>query len=343
MPPFSLAPWELPPDCQAPLTAPADFVFRALWQNGAKPNPRETEIRARRVDVQGVSLLFFCDGENPGNGNWVSMRIGERVRFFNDDRDLESLVHLFNTTWPWREGNRRFCIPDTSLYGSPGPHWFSFYVASGGSYGMISNEFKLDKSVMFCFSDQEEIPECILTLKDQLASQLTDEASEARFALDWLHLTREERRRKLLRFQNGDLPEMQQILRAALQSQIDIWHHEEALSWQTRDWPPQRYFVGPMQGDYLMVARYSQNVLIPNRLQRWKRAVWDHYRPSLNQDLLNLAHCCRMSASDLTDFAVQAAPPSAHERLEALLTLRDWWQQNFPDRPFEAQNSDTPN
>ncbi len=351
LPPFKIAPWELPPDCDASLVAPADFVFRSSWQCGVVSSPRETEIRVRPVAYKDAFLHFFCDGERERNGNWILSNTGTFHPFSNSELKLEPLISWFQDEGGdlWHESVTRLVFFDGARYGFPGPHSITIAPTSGQClirWGTAPFDEEADRNGAMVGSPftTRKTPARAAMMKNQLFAALDDENSQARFALEWIHLSLRQQQEKVFSLEAGKISEMQTLLRAALQSQTGIWHGNEPLLWRTRDRHKRPPYPAHWHNDDLTFARLadfrvSYNFDIPPRLKLWKQVVWSFFAPSVDEELLQFANRNRNGDDATSTIAVEANPPSAHEQTEALLLLRDWWQKNFAPQLFGGHNA----
>lgn len=361
-PTLTLAPWELPPDCDAPLTAPADFVFRSRWQKGVVINPRKTEIWLRVVPYRGAFIHYFCDGERPQNGNWVLSNNEDYNPFSTEIRDFNTLKQLF---WArtymdlWYGSIMRLIYFEGTPYGYPGIYRATI---DAGSRGLISSNtdpleewpsrrearFKLDV-------ENDDTPWIRIRIRkgkrvrNRLLREPGNEKSRVYFALQWLHLDLEQKRARALQFERGDIAEMQTILRAALQTQSDVWEDGDTLIWKT-SYSKYSAIEKEMQ-DGLLAVRHGWTLDIPPRLKVWKRIIWSYFHPAIEdekidgcEDHLNnyLFVAGHSFSHSLDTFIVLASPPSMHERLEAELILRQWWEQKFVPVLFDGASGSMP-
>lgn len=350
-----IEPWELPPDCDAPRVAPADFVFRSLWQartcDNAPENEKpfitraykkhyQTEVWARRVPYKEDFLFFMCDGKNPDDGNWHFSEFNLEIP--KKDWNSRFLSQKLREAFFWYCNARRFVYFDATPYGFSGPHYLIMFPGVPFNYNVNRYDTAAgwDWEKITCFHTPFNIPDLLAsfgTQKTQILSLFADKDSDAYFALCWLHATQEQQRAKVIYFQRGNLEEMQRLLRAALTIQTDLWEEHSSLYWETRDWWDAKSYRGPKE-DHLS-GRYTHPPThvpeIPPQLNEWKKIIWDYFRP----DLFMLAMSASASRTEIATISVEASRPTQHERLEALLDLRDWWQHTLTPHLFGNDSS----
>ncbi len=335
LPDFALAPWELPPDCDAPLVAPADFVFRYEWGFGLQDFASKTETWVRVVLYKDAFIHYFCDGESASDGNWIMSHDGSGYNALLERRqDVKDFESWFQSE-VWLNCICRLVCFDGAPFGFPGIHYITAppaslcFVRVGTS---TSDEFAANCARFSSPFENEITPASSATMKNYLFAALNDERSEVRFALSWIHLSPEKQQLKQLDFERQTLDAMRQLLRAALHTQADIWEKQESLVWETSE-------IDQRSLRFIRSRRFvveADDVL--SRLERWRQAIWNAFFPN-NDEWLLFAWCVR-EWQDIGSVKVEAAPPSAHEQIEALLLLRDWWNQHFPPELFDAHNSD---
>ena len=349
MPPFKIAPWELPPDCDAPLVAPADFVFRSRWAFGSRwkwgAKLPETELWFRTVPYKGAFIHYFYDGAHPRNGNWVLSNWDGHVPFSKTKLESNFLEWVFqHDNDRWFDHIMRLVFFDGAPYGFSETHRLTF--APNGS-GLLNSgpEMFISVSTQHAhfhspFNRRRQSARAV-TVRNQLFAALNDEHSELRFALSWIHLLPTERKQRRQRFAQGTFAIIQRLLRAALQSQVGIWEKQKPLFWRTHH--PKKSQAAPTyawEGD-LTFGDFRTTSSTPNvgpRLNRWKQVICNYYLPTLEDDWLIFA-CCVEDTYAPGVIVVEAAPPSAHEQIEAALLLRNWWNQHFPPELFDAHNA----
>ena len=343
MPPFALAPWELPPDCDAPLVAPADFVFRSIWEFEVSDEARETEIWVRIIPYKDAFIHYFRDGEDADTGNWILSFTENHHAFSNSCLSRQHFESWFQVADLWSGSIYRLIYFNGTRYGFPGTHFITasardFCVLRCGTSTFDEADGTGKRAPFSSPFDNHEVPAHAAAMREQLRAAFNNERSEARFALKWLHLSPEEQDNKRLQFERETLEPMRKLLSAVLQSQIEIWEHDAALLWclygagyADPDWSEDKLVFTNSPGT-------PNSLQIPPRLERWKRAIWNNFLPC-DDDWLLFALCVR-EWQDMGVVEVEAAPPTAHEQIEALLLLRDWWNQHFPPELFDAHNSD---
>ncbi|RYX84677.1 hypothetical protein EON83_08550 [bacterium] len=343
MPNLTLQPWELPPDCKVPLTAAAEYVFRAPWQYGMAQKPRETEIWMRIVRYQNAFLHYFCDGERLRNGNWV---LGSTTHFpYSSLSKFDEVAQQFRQNDNlWYESVSRLLYIEGTPYGSPGTYRITVMPSNGQciiKFSTSTSEMKDDwrsTGIPSPFKSYS-CPARATDTRTQLIAALKDSESKARSALVGIHLKPNKRREQIRKFREHKLKPMQALLRAALQAQVDVWQTEQPLFWQTSEPSPKelaRINKYGWDGNALTLTTTHIALTIPLSLQRWKTAIWNTHITSAEDEWV-LYQC--LGCSEISSIDVTVQPPTAHERMEAIQTLRDWWQQTYTPLFFEGDSS----
>ncbi len=164
------------------------------------------------------------------------------------------------------------------------------------------------------------------TLKEHFLKEWADAGSDARDAMGWCDLNMEERQSRALRWAEGDLATLRQLLEAAMKAAVwdeppkstrslsAVWLHKRAMqldiTWQSS--PAFQTLLPPLVP--VIEARFRSFYDLPDKA----RLNWGF--PWFQEDV----HCN-------FDVCLQVAEPTAHERLEAALFLREWLRQNAPD------------
>ncbi len=315
-PSVTLAPWELPPDCSVPLTAPADFVFRCQWGFGCrKKQLPETELWFRTMPCNGAFIHYFCDGAMPGNGNWILSDRGTHLPISKAELDGDLLGHLFRSDNDhWFDHIMRVVYFDGTPYGFPGSHRVT---VGPDTYCWITSGnpmyFEPDgrRAQFHLPTRRYRTPTRSTTMKNMLFAALNDEGSEARFALNWMQLFYSQQQERLFHFQRGSLLAMQVLLRAVLQSQVGIWQQNQTLFWRTYDESksPFHHVKGGLGFVPYPSVSGIDEIDVPPRLARWKDTIWSYFMPERDEELFRFAYIARNGNGLIGTIAVEVAPP----------------------------------
>lgn len=140
---------------------------------------------------------------------------------------------------------------------------------------------------------------------------------------------------------------MLRLFEACVRSETKIWQHDlPYFEWHTVDtW--RAYYEAP---EYSSTDPYNRDKIahfalpngpfspdlieIPQRMKRWNHLLWEHFSPRPRQLLLPIYDYFRPDESSLECLQVKVTPPTAHERLEARLLLRDWFRDEYAAARF---------
>jgi len=145
------------------------------------------------------------------------------------------------------------------------------------------------------------------------ARQFTDEKSPLRLAYDWHGLSHDERTAHALRCKVGTWEEM----RALAESVLVLTHREvEDFDWDYEYWNP------------LFPDRFDPDSDI---LSPWSDVLGRVFLPSCLREDAPLHEPSHLGGLSQLYPTRPRSQPSAHEKLEAFLQLRDWLRQHAPD------------
>ncbi len=308
LPDFPLAFWELSPDLQEPLTAPAQFSFRALWHE------RETEFLARTVAVSDTAEeLFLCPLNEQSHGNWW---VGQCTYRRNSPAMRLSLLRsraemaLQNRT----EFFRRLCV----LRSGSG---FRRLSIDANGKGKLSVEGYADTDFDFPFDFPApffEVPAALIHQK--LLFLWDDPASDLSFARRWADLPRAERYAQATFWRCGNQPQMEEVMERIGTAFFDHLQLEHPALWcfyvrhhvfSLLVFPPGQFH--PDAPD------------LPEFWAKWEQELASYFAPTLNEPLLARHPCVRSHFAQGSDyFCARWNQPSAHETIEAALWLDSW-------------------
>ena len=141
-----------------------------------------------------------------------------------------------------------------------------------------------------------------------------DETSDARFAWNWLQLSRNDQMARLSGY-NGEWSELRRVMRLILLCSIQIWNRGESWGWSLH---PQ--FAA--RGHLVNASNRRDNA--PNaRFAAWQEWLFARFVPDFGEAMLEQHVCARefwRQAESLESVRIEA-PPTSHEQLEARLGL----------------------
>ena len=324
-PDFPLAPWEVPPDCDVPLVAPADGSYRAFWQG------EPTTFLFRHVETNRYNVTFVRASESQQVGNWISMTRGQiamtpaGLRCYTEVPYAQTQAELSNSI------ARQFYF-DGKNFGHSGLHHLT--VSGDGACALSCDQWQYRFGLGF------DISAWSAAQTGRYVKQLLlDSTDESRLSLNWLHSSRFERQEQFWRFARGDLKRMLRLFEACLQNEARLWKPEiTALEWHAVK-PESEEFdaYNSRQEDQLFCPAFQfrhESLAVTERLKRWKFLLWNHFEPTVRQFWLPVDDCNRSDEPPLRCVQVKVTPPSAHEQLEARLLLRDWFHQEYMPARF---------
>lgn len=164
-------------------------------------------------------------------------------------------------------------------------------------------------------------------LLEQFSIEWNDDASDVRAALPWCDLSFEERQARAIRWERGNWKLLREVIEAALRVAPGknepakfaryvsaSWFGQESLKlaspWTKFD--SDAALIPPLLSVLEMQFRSYYN--LPEGARNNWNFPWDEKDENRG-----------------TQIWLEVAPPTAHERLEAALFLRDWLSQNAPD------------
>ena len=162
----------------------------------------------------------------------------------------------------------------------------------------------------------------------RLEAECAQPDSDARFALDWKFKSHYERLQSVFGAQS--LEELKDLMRDALRMEPRLWEIAQRLMWTLVD--AHGYSRFSTAGDEFM---QKLNKSAPH-LEPLARFLVEFWPLAVTKEELASHRCLRQFIEEnefwpAVDVAVYS-PMTFHEHLEARLRLRDWFEQNAPDR-----------
>lgn len=202
------------------------------------------------------------------------------------------------------------CSFDCEAFGVSGSRWF--YWSMDGQGGCWNGPGSAHNATIFRLE------------QNSFEREMDNTECEIRFALGWSQLSEDERIKAVIHFQNGDLSELRAVVRA-------LGIAEAARQNVMGNWAVSFADLLRFGADKLWALRNSPGNA---RLRRWSHHLNRYF--ALHKDEALAARYLCVASFHLPHYtSFEEGPPSAHERLEAALFLRDWARGKIP--PDELQ------
>ena len=159
----------------------------------------------------------------------------------------------------------------------------------------------------------------------EIAAMLADADSDCAFAWRWMRLSERERDRELVTVERGNLDEVAALLRALLWSDA-LWHDVAGWQWNVFvGLGSERQFEFDVGVEWSKIENEIETYELSPRLKRGLRLVFEHFQLWQNKRISARVQARRIAdGRDTYDWHVPVPIPTAHERLEARLQLRDF-------------------
>lgn len=324
LPDFPLAEWELPPDSDEKLVAPADLQFEASFFGV------QTALLARAVadpQIPNRSRIFVRDFTQKRDGNWLCTHIDHPEKGCEEAaRELETYREAIVFAAA-RGGERVIFI------GEPGETWCEILLGTSGArfecWGNFKSAFDLGWDFLKALPD--------LSSEDAHAEILRawdDPQSDFRYALNWAFLNGDEKCAHVVKW--GRVGQNAADFRALCQ--------KIALCVAPRlgkFWRFEFYLEDTHESYDLTLDILHANT--PEFLEFWHGVLLDYFAPWFCWD--NLDRLCILDYfqrhSDLEILVDLSAPdfqsPSAHQRLEAFYEINLWLGEREKSGEISAQ------
>ena len=322
-PNLQLAPHELAPRRRADVDG-EPFIFCALWQ------VRGRDFIGQVVGQSHAQMILYALADEPERGNFVSAPVWVSK---NSDRpatptfeprtcfapeDARRIVELTaDSGW----GRLYFLDEDLNLAQGEAVRWRLFLACSGWGEWSAAPGF-YENSARFRWNEDavRARQKALLPPLELLAlvhADLLDEQSDAALARQFAPLRGKiERHQLCCPVARGSYGQWKQILEWYLQSHFPVKAKEKARIKIDIHSPSQ-----DSVDKWLVGGRFS--CFAPNAAQfcDWTR---QYFAPQRDEDYLKRCSAAAHWANRSVRIGVAAARPTQHERLEALLKLRDW-------------------
>ena len=323
-PKLILAPHELEPNRHEDWDG-EPFVFRANWCGV------ERDFVGQVVGQRYTPMIFFALADEPDRGNFVSAIVWKSKHpdhtptpTFEPRSEMiplhpqDLIRHLELAT---DEGWGRLYFVDEKLepVENQPAHWRLFLAQSGWGQWSAAPDFYSHNARFRWNENPHKARELALLppleLLEQLRPSLLDSQSDAAFARLFIPLKAKARHQQCRPLQRGSYNEWQQSLQRYLQSRIALWKSDKATVSLRVHNPTDEEDRCTSKGDARQCSQTDA------RFFDWTR---QYFAPTLDEDLLK--RCSAAAAWSRRSFTVSASAkrPTQHERLEALLQLRDW-------------------
>ncbi|RYX85225.1 hypothetical protein EON83_06420 [bacterium] len=170
-------------------------------------------------------------------------------------------------------------------------------------------------------------------IKNQFLSEWYDPTSDVREALQFCDFTYDERSRQVLRWETGNLEQLEHLIHAACRCEPTLWENCES-GHLTID-PTENFslYVHP-----IFYNRGQIQAMLSPRLHRVLQRICDFNRAFVRKGK-NSRYFWNskwdgplpLDIFEASDIDIGVEPPTQHERMEASLVLRDWLEKNAPD------------
>lgn len=310
---LQLAPHEIPisnfPDSIYPL-----FLFRTMWDG------REREFVGQVLASELGDLTYFYMRDELKRGNFVSawtppMRraflpkpLAFEPRYHSTMSDpATTLARECSHSW----GRVYFLDENLQASGVERAKRRLFLSQDGGGEWRQQKYFPQTGS-SFVWSSREDAHSrarlAPLELLEQFLATLSDTTCDAALALQWEELPHEERHQVCRPLARGDYHEWQHILGLFTRSRSQIWDEDDS-TW--------RMAHIPLVCDHKDWGFYFRFEPFCEWLQRY-------FEPALDVGLTRKCTAAAQWSRKGTQVSAKVFRPTQHERLEALLQLREW-------------------
>lgn len=321
-----LAPHEVPiSDFLDPIYPP--FLFRTNWEG------REREFAGQVLDSELGDLTFFWLPDEPECGNFVSawtppmrksflpkpLAFGPRYHSPMSDPAAtlaRECAHSWGRVYFLDENLRASGVEHAKrrlfLSQDGGGEWRQqrYFPQTGSPFVWASRE---DAHLWARLAPLELLEQFLATVKD-------DANSDAAHALQWDELPHEKRYQICRPLARGDYSEWQRILGLFTRSHHHIWN-EDKFSW--------RVAHIPLVCDHKDWDFYF-------RFEPFCEWLQQYFEPSVDVDLTRKCTAAAQWAQQGAQVSAKVFRPTQHERLEALLQLRDWLRDKATPLEIES-------
>lgn len=320
---FDLAPWELAPDSPEQLEGVAGGRVRTEW--GGK----EREFLLREVEIASKQFVVFArDVNSTEDGNWMFYDSSGWAGVSAGCARSPNAMNLFSRTQGCNLG--RIFHFSFAPFGT-NERGFVFVAPDGQAHLRCVQPDNQDPWLMadlFFFVSIEGLEDATAAeWRTRVEQELGDPLSQARFALQWRLLSFNQQADLAIACLCGSHSEMQRLFRAALRCESLLQQVEGTWQWAYQMGEQDYVYLAVLNANGLPIGDFEMSPF----LIEWRDSLLKWFDPSFDEDL-SRNHRCVLDWSDNHEvFAVSVESPTHHERLEAMLELRDWARSKVPD------------
>ncbi len=316
-PQLHLAPHELEQNRRADVDG-EPFVFRVQWFGS------EREFIGQVVGQKHTPMIFFGLADEPERGNFVNAR-----RFVSKKPGVEAPpVFEPRTQVPYANEDALRCLELTATEGwgrlfflnedlqptEDQPVWRLFLAQSGWGEWSAAPDFYM-KSARFRWNENGDEARNLahlpsLELLQHSLPELRDPNSDAAFARRFAPLKGTARHQLCRPLQHGSYAEWEHVLRLFIQSRTELWLNKSSVHYDIYVYAKQTQ----------VSSKTCFNLQFP-KFYKWTRR---YFAPALDKDLLGSCVAAQAWHTRRFSWSERIEQPTQHERLEALLQLREW-------------------
>ncbi len=311
------------------------FTFRTQWEG------RERQFMGLETQAELGELIFFCLADEPERGNFVSAwtppRRSPRLpkplafdpRFLSPMSDAATkLASECAHSW-----GRIFFLDENLEVAPPEKGKRRLFLSQDGGGEWRHEQFFPRMGSPFVWASREEAHQLALLAPLDLLAHFVSlmrrqpESDPAR-ALKWDDLPHEERNLLCRPLARGNYEEWRWVLHLYGQSRL-AWWNDTSHNWLMA----YVYLVCRLSLKRGYPAGRTPFFLEFERLCSW---MLRYFEPSLDVDFVG--HCTAARQWSQTEMRVSARVerPTQHERIEALMQLRDWLSDKAAPEEIEA-------
>ena len=335
-PDFPLAPWEVPPDSDVALVAPADEIFCATWRGGG------ARMLARKSEgVDGQTRYFVRDLASDEVGNWML------------PREVFDLEHVIETIHRWPHTLKRCFIFDGTCFDCPG--LYQLHITVKGLKLTFHDPADAEGRESYHRTELIHHPfgygeffECRPAELGRWArAQMEDAASPLGSALRWIRLSMPAKQCQYYGLSREEIASFKNLMVGVLRTQNTLWEPVSSehsflcnapFEWRIAQHKSLTNDDSGQQFDQLLTQTpggpSDWNHIIPPRLRQWHETLCGHFGlwPALETPYRDLDNYFM----DSFGISVRVARPTAHEILEGAAVLGEWLKSVGEFHRFES-------
>lgn len=322
-----LAPHEVPvSDFPDPIYPP--FLFRTVWEG------RERNFAGQVLNSELGDLTYFWMLDEPEHGNFVSAwtpphsnprlprPLGFGPRFHSPmSNPAKTLARECAHSW-----GRVYFLDENMCVSGPKHVKRRLFLSQDGGGEWRQQKYFPQTGSPFVWSSRANAHNWArlapLELLEQFLLTLSDTNCDATRALQWDELPHEERYQVCRPLARGDYREWHHVLELFTQSRRQIWN-EDDFSWRMAHIP-------------LTCSTHHRDWDYYFRFELFCNWLFNYFAPSLAVDLIEKCTAAAQWSQKGAQVSAKVFRPSQHERIEALLQLRDWLRDKATPAQIEA-------